>query len=155
MCVFPILALIPFGVKTKAEVFDDTLINKMKNISVEHGLWAKFVCDALEQNKNSPKTTDIAKRLISSQNTKKSGNACQAMTKRIQKTYVPITSPFIETSLVTKKYPDEQAILREFFVVTPLWQASPLMSTRMMTMMMTCLKFNLSAHLMPEIRTLR
>jgi hypothetical protein len=71
MCVFPILATIPFGDKIEAEVFNDTLVNKMKNISVKHGLWAKFVCDALEQNKNGPKTTDIAKRLISLQNTKK------------------------------------------------------------------------------------
>jgi hypothetical protein len=102
MCVFPILATIPFGDKIETEVFNDTLVNEMKNISVKHGLWAKFVCDALEQNKNGPKTTVIAKRLLSSWNTKKSGDACRAATKRIWKTYVPIAAPFIETSLVTK-----------------------------------------------------
>jgi hypothetical protein len=56
--------------KSKREVFNDTLVDKMKNISVEHGLWAKFVCDAIEQNNNGPNTTNIAKKLISLRNTK-------------------------------------------------------------------------------------
>jgi hypothetical protein len=119
MCIFPILVLIPFRVNITVEVFNDTLVNKIKNISVKHGLWAKFVCDALEQNKNGPKTTNIAKKLISLRDTKKSGDACQVVTKGIRETYVPITAPFIETSLVTKKYPDEQAILCDFFVRNP------------------------------------
>jgi hypothetical protein len=130
------LAPIPFGFDIDATVFDDTLVNKMKKMSPEHDLWAKYICDVFEQNESGGDTATIAKRIIISKITKKNGNPCRTTTKGIRDIFVPVTAPFIETSSVTKKYPKKQAILCTFFVHNPTPAVRPfgLMRT---TMMMT------------------
>ncbi len=152
---FPILVPIPFGVQIKATVFDVTLINKIRKISVEHVLWAKFVCNTLEQNENGCKTSNIAKILIGLWSSKKAGNPYHAASKDIQDTNVPITAPFMETSSATKKHPASRLSFMPFSKKTPPWQVR--LSTLMMMTMMTMgthPKSHLSALLLSNFGTL-
>ena len=70
LCVFPILTPIPFRFDIDSIVFDDTLVDELKKILPKHGLWAKYICDAFKQHESGSDTATIAKRIISSMNTK-------------------------------------------------------------------------------------
>ena len=115
----PNLAPIPFGIDFQSHTFDDAFAKEMKNISVDHGFWAKALVDIIEQTELNDDAINIAERLISSRVSSRARDHTRAATKGIRDAKIASSGPFIESSLAGKKYEKEQEHVRTFFHRNP------------------------------------
>jgi hypothetical protein len=90
----------------------------MSSISAEHGFWAKSMSNVIEQAKTDSEVKIIVKRLV--QSTDKCGrDPCHAAAKGFRTNTFPDSAPFIDTSILGRKFPAKQSIFKVFFVQNP------------------------------------
>jgi hypothetical protein len=119
LCALPSLVPIPFGFQFESCNYNKAFIDEMKKISPEHGFWAKIFTDVIEQNKTNSDTVTIVLHLMTSKTTSTPHcDPCCSATKNFRNR-TAASGPFVEASLVGKKYTSEQASVKTFFRRNP------------------------------------
>ncbi len=118
LIAIPTLIPLPYGKDIESTTFNNNFAEEMKNISSEHGFWAKSMADIIHQVETENHTEKVFNRIISSTAPSRARNPACAITKSLRTmTFVP--SPFIETSHVGKSFKAKQASMKEFFRRNP------------------------------------
>jgi hypothetical protein len=114
----PILVPLPYGREIESTTFSNGFAREIQTISSKHGFWAKSMANVINQVETKNHTEKVFNKISSSTALSRACTPACATTKGLRiMTFV--SSPFIDTSLVGKKFKAKQASIKEFFRRNP------------------------------------
>ncbi len=84
LCVIPILAPVPFGIRIESTIFDEGFVDEIEKLSEEHGFWARIMNLDIKQADTGSDVTAIIKRMLDAK-TSTNRDPCPAATKGFAK----------------------------------------------------------------------
>lgn len=121
LVAIPTLAPIPDGKEITSTTLDDSFIQEMRAISIEHGFWAQTMNDVVDQHEVDNHTDMVLKRMIESIPPSSSCNRARAATKGLRGMTF-LSNPYVDPSLLNRcsdRFEADQAQLKEFFRRNP------------------------------------